>query len=48
VSAPHNIDTNSNQQLQLILAKLDKQEKTHAALISRLDKLVKATLLKRN
>jgi hypothetical protein len=39
VSARHNTDTTINQQLQLILAKLDKQERTHAALISRLDKL---------
>ena len=46
--ARHNADTTINQQLQLILAKLDKQERTHAALISRLDKLEKATFLKRN
>ena len=48
VYARHNADTTINQQLQLILAKLDKQERTHAALISRLDKLEKATFLKRN
>jgi hypothetical protein len=48
VYARHNTDTTINQQLELILAKLDKQERTHAALISRLDKLEKATFLKRN
>jgi hypothetical protein len=48
VYARHNTDTAINQQLELILAKLDKQERTHAALISRLDKLEKATFLKRN
>jgi hypothetical protein len=48
MSARHYTDTTINQQLQLILVKLDKQERTHAALISRLDKLEKANFLKRN
>jgi hypothetical protein len=48
VSVRQNTGTTINQQLQLILAKLDKQERTHAALITRLDKLEKATFLKRN
>jgi hypothetical protein len=48
VSARHNTGTTINHQLQLILAKLDKQERTHTALIRRLDKLEKATFLKIN
>jgi hypothetical protein len=32
-----------NQQLQLILEKLDKQEKTNKSIISRLDRLENAT-----
>jgi hypothetical protein len=43
VSTLHTADTTINQQLQLILAKLDKQEKVHATLLSRLDRLEKAT-----
>jgi demethoxyubiquinone hydroxylase (CLK1/Coq7/Cat5 family) len=47
MSALHNTETTINQQLQLNLAKLDKQERTRAALISKLDKLKKANFLKR-
>jgi hypothetical protein len=47
-SALHNTETTVNQQLQVILAKLDKQEKIHVTFISRLHKLEKTTVLKRN
>jgi len=43
VSTLHTADTTINQQLQLILGNLDKQEKVHSRLLSRLDRLEKAT-----
>jgi len=43
VSTLHNTETSINQQLQLILAKLDKQGDVYATLFSRLDRLEKAT-----
>jgi hypothetical protein len=45
-STLHTTDMTINQQLQLILEKLDKQEKVHKTLFSRLDKLEKATFLR--
>jgi hypothetical protein len=46
VSPLHTADMTINQHLQLILTKLDKQEKVHKTLFSRLDKLEKATFLR--
>jgi hypothetical protein len=43
VSALHNFEPYITQHLQLILANLDKQEKVHASLFSKTDRLVKAT-----
>jgi hypothetical protein len=48
VSTLHTADMTVNQQLQLILEKLDKQENVHKTLFSGLDKLEKATLLRRS
>jgi hypothetical protein len=47
VSALHNTDT-TIKQVQLFLAKLDKQDRIQAALISRLHKPKKPTFLKEN
>jgi hypothetical protein len=45
-STLHTTDMTVTQQLQLVLEKLDKQEKVHKTLVSRLDKLEKATFLR--
>jgi hypothetical protein len=42
-STLHDTDMTINQQLQLILAKLDNQEKIRTTLCDRLDRLEKAT-----